>query len=148
MRTVGAPHLLEVVEATHLGTENVNEHVTGVDQHPIAGRKALDARIPEPLVLEVLDDAVGDGAHMAVGAALRNDHVVCKRGFAGQVDLDRIFGLHLLEGGQGDGPDILIVRSIRSGERGKRMMFRLKRVQSVQVQTLSLSATSCAVTLR
>src|SRR5918998_5719703 len=69
VRTVGAPHLLEVVEAANLGTEHVDQHVAGIDQHPVAGGQPFHARIAEPLILEVLDHAVGDGAHMAVGAA-------------------------------------------------------------------------------
>src|SRR3712207_8537454 len=42
------------------------------------------------------------------------------RGFAGEVDVDRILGLHVLEAGMGDCPQILALRSPRSGGRGKR----------------------------
>jgi hypothetical protein len=105
----------------------VDQHVAGIDQHPVAGGQPFHARIAEPLVLEVLNDAVGDGAHMAVGAARRDDHGVCEGGFADQVDLDRVLGLHVLEGSQGDGPDILTLRSIRSGERRKQIGVRFKR---------------------
>ena len=94
--------------------------------------------VPKPFVLQVLDDAVGDGADMTLRAAGRDDHGVGERGLAGQVDLDRLFGLHVLEAGQRDGPDVLVLRSLRSGERGKRSQVRFKRRKSVQVQTLSM----------
>ncbi|HKG18841.1 MAG TPA: hypothetical protein VKB00_03810, partial [Candidatus Limnocylindrales bacterium] len=55
-------------------------------------------------------------------------------GFACQVDFDRILGLHVLETVQGDRPDILVLRSGRSGERGKRISIRFKRRKSIQVQ--------------
>ena len=140
LRTVGAPHLLEVVETTHLGTENVDQDVACIDQHPVAGRHALDPRISEAPVLELLDHAIGNRTHMAVRAAGCHEHGVCDGGFACEVQLDRVFGLHVLKASQGDGPDILIKRSIRSGERGRRIQIRLKRRKTVQVQVLSSSA--------
>src|SRR5215211_4557343 len=66
---VGAPHLLEIVEAADLGTEHVDDHVAGVDQHPVAGGQPLDARRPETPLLEDLEHALGDRADMAVEAA-------------------------------------------------------------------------------
>ena len=47
-RTVCRPHLLEVVELAHLGTEDVDDDVAGVEQHPVARIHALDAHAAEP----------------------------------------------------------------------------------------------------
>src|SRR3712207_2618833 len=58
------------------------------------------------------------------------------RGFAGEVDFDRILGLHVLEAGTGNCPQILALRSPRSGGRGKRRKVRFARRQVVQCQTL------------
>jgi len=47
----------------------MDQHVAGIDQHPVAGRQAFDARIAESLVLEILDHALGDRTDVTVGAA-------------------------------------------------------------------------------
>ena len=39
------PHLFEIVELTYFGTENMDDDVTCVDQHPIAARKTFDLGI-------------------------------------------------------------------------------------------------------
>ena len=46
LRTLVAksPHPFEVIEAADFGAEQVHYHVTGVDQHPVGGGKALDTR--------------------------------------------------------------------------------------------------------
>src|ERR1700737_3781681 len=36
------PQSLEIVEVTHLGSEDVHDHVAGIDQHPVAIGQALD----------------------------------------------------------------------------------------------------------
>jgi hypothetical protein len=43
-RAVDAPHLLEIVELANLGTEDVDDDVVGIDEHPVAMRQALDTR--------------------------------------------------------------------------------------------------------
>jgi hypothetical protein len=73
---------------------------------------------------------------MAVGTAGGDDHGVGDRGFAGKVDFNRVLGFHVLETGSDDRPKILILRSPRSGGRGKRRKIRFTQRQWVQFQTL------------
>ena len=62
MRGVDRPDLLDIVEGAHFGTEQVHDHVAGVDQDPVAVRQAFDPRLAEPVFLEGADDVVGQGA--------------------------------------------------------------------------------------
>src|SRR5258705_10755647 len=53
------PHLLEIIERTNLGPEDMNNHVAGVDQHPIAMGKALDSDAGEPSATKALQHLLG-----------------------------------------------------------------------------------------
>ena len=44
-RPVARPHLFELVEGAHFRPEHMDDHVTGVDQHPVAMRHALDPHV-------------------------------------------------------------------------------------------------------
>ena len=72
-------------------------HVAGVDQHPVALGNAFDAGIAMAAVLQLLEDLIGDGAHMPVRPARRHDHMVGEAGLAGDVDVDDILGLGFIE---------------------------------------------------
>jgi hypothetical protein len=85
---------------------------------------------------------------MAMRPTRRHDHGVSERGFADEVDLDRLFGFHVLEAVQGNGPNVLFLRSTRSGVRKKRHDIRFTRRKVVQKSFLLTSATWCAVRLR
>ncbi len=68
------PHLLDVVEGTHFGAEQMDDDAAGVDQHPVALAQALDANAGDAVRLQVLDDAVGDRLQMDIGAAGGHHH--------------------------------------------------------------------------
>lgn len=71
-----APHLFKVVEGAHLRSEDVNDHITGVDQHPIAGAEPLDVKVPPACLLQVLNDMLGNRRDVTLGAARGHNHVV------------------------------------------------------------------------
>ena len=54
----------------------MNDDVTGVDQHPVAMRHALDARVRNAGFFQALQNAIGDGADMAVRPAAGDHHGV------------------------------------------------------------------------
>ena len=91
------PHLFDVVELADLGTEDMNDDVAGVDQHPVAAIQTFDAGIAEALVLKIGHDMVGNRQDMAARATGDDDHVVSKRGLSSNVDGDDILGLGVLE---------------------------------------------------
>jgi hypothetical protein len=90
-RTIAAPHLLKVAELANLGTEDVDDDVVGVDEHPVAVGQAFDARRRQARFLALFNHAIGDGSDVNVGAAAGNDHHVGESGFAVQVDGDDVF---------------------------------------------------------
>src|SRR4249920_2601080 len=58
-RLAACPHLLQIVEGADLGPENMHDDIARIDEHPVAMRRALDARRKTGPV-EVLHDPVGD----------------------------------------------------------------------------------------
>src|SRR5690606_39622424 len=64
-----------------------------IHQHPVAVRHAFDARLVEAVLAQSLEQLVGNGADMTVGAAGGHDHVVGQRRLAGDVDGDGVLGL-------------------------------------------------------
>jgi len=96
------PHLFDIVECSNFGPEDMNNHVTGVDQHPIAMRQALDSDAGEPGPLKVLHDLIGHGAYMATGPSGGHDHVVGDYRLGAQIDCGGILGLHIVEAREDD----------------------------------------------
>src|SRR5271156_2756759 len=74
LRPATRPHFLEIVEGPHFGTEDVNDHIARVDQHPVAMRNTFHPGRNANFV-QVLDDPVGDRADMALRPAGGYDHV-------------------------------------------------------------------------
>ena len=65
-RRLDRPNLLDVVVGAHLGTEEVDDDVAGVDQHPVAGWQSLDLGAAVAGVLESAQQVVGDRSDVAV----------------------------------------------------------------------------------
>jgi hypothetical protein len=90
------PHFLQIVEGADLGPENMDDHVTRIDQHPVAMRHSFDAR-RETGFVEVLHHAIGDRSHMAVRSPRRHHHVVGDRRPATEIEGYSVLGLHFVE---------------------------------------------------
>ena len=54
LRQAGAPHLFEIVVGPDLRPEDVDDHVAGIDQHPIALALALDRDAAGQILLQML----------------------------------------------------------------------------------------------
>src|SRR5690606_4566741 len=78
-RALCRPHLLQHVEFAHLWTEDVDNDVHRVDQHPIACLRTLYAGTSETMFLELALDLIRDGSDMTVRAAACDHHVVTDR---------------------------------------------------------------------
>jgi hypothetical protein len=50
------------------------------------------------VLLQLLDQLIGDGAHVTLGAARGDNHIIAKRRFPSQVDTDNIVSLGVLKG--------------------------------------------------
>src|SRR5437868_13294550 len=81
-----SPQSLEIVELAHLGSEDMHDHIAGIDQHPVAIGQALDMDVPDAVFLQAFGDIFRDRADVPVGPARSDDHVVGKCGLAAKVD--------------------------------------------------------------
>jgi len=66
--------------------KNMNDDVAGIDQHPIAVRQALNAKIMAAGGFKIVTKAIGDRTDMTLRPPGGDDHEVAKRGFSGDVD--------------------------------------------------------------
>jgi hypothetical protein len=94
------PQSFQIVEFADLGSEDVDDHVARIDQHPIAIGQAFDMRAGDSALLETFGDVFRDRANVPVHPAGGDDHVVGKCRFAAKVDGDRFFRLHIVEAGE------------------------------------------------
>jgi hypothetical protein len=96
-RSIGAPHLLEIVELSDIGLEYVDDRIAGIEQHPVAMRDAFDPGRWEACCAARARHPVGDRADVNVRASRGDDHQVGDGGFARQVDDDDILGFGVFE---------------------------------------------------
>lgn len=96
-RRLDRPYLLEVVVGPHFRPEQVDHKIAGVDQHPVAGRQALDPGPAVAGVLERPEHMIGYGADMPVRSAGGDDEGVGQGTFAPQVDEDDVLRLLVVE---------------------------------------------------
>jgi len=73
------------------------DHITGVDQHPVALSHAFDANARNAGAFDVFDQAIGNSTDMALRPAAGHDHVVADRGFSGEIDDDAVLGFHVFK---------------------------------------------------
>ncbi len=95
------PHLFEIVELTYFGTENMDDDVTCVDQHPIAARKTFDLGIVAmPALFQSTQKLVRNRRYMTMRTPRCNDHMISNDGLASKVDGDNIFSLCVFKTGK------------------------------------------------
>jgi hypothetical protein len=105
------PHLLEIIERTNFWPEDMNNHVAGVDQHPIAMGQALDPDAGKPSPMEALQHLIGDRPDMAIGPSGGHNHVIGDRGFGAQIDCGGVLSLHVVEAREDDAKRLIGVRT-------------------------------------
>ena len=94
------PQSFQIVELTDLRSENMNDHIAGIDQHPIAIGQTLDMGVWDSALLETFGDVLRDRTDMPVNPAGGDDHVIGKGRFAAKVYGDRVFRLHIVQAGE------------------------------------------------
>jgi len=70
---VHRPHAFEIVIGADFRTEDMNDHVAGIDQNPIALRQAVHVTSAVADFLQPPRQVLGDGGHMARRAPV-GDH--------------------------------------------------------------------------
>ena len=120
-RPSGHPHFFEIVKLSHFRPKHMNDHVSGVDQDPVAMRHAFDLRVNADFA-QILDHSVGDRSDMALRPSGRHNHVVAERGFIAKIDGEDVLGLHIVEAVEDQSEDLLGVKT-HSGDRFGRATF-------------------------
>ena len=75
IRAQATPHLFQIVELPHLGAEDVDDRIAGIDQDPIAIAQALDTRRGAGR-LALPQQTIRNGTYMRAGASGRHHHRV------------------------------------------------------------------------
>ena len=75
----------------HLGAEQMDDDVAGVEKHPIAPLGALDGYRVQALVLQFFDQMIGHCRELPLIAAGGDDHGVGDAALAGEIDDDDFF---------------------------------------------------------
>src|SRR5437763_3073076 len=59
------PHSFQIVKISHFRTENVNDDIVGIDEHPVRGRKPFDSDVPSKSLLDLVAKLNGHGRDLA-----------------------------------------------------------------------------------
>ena len=103
-----APHLLEIVEGAHLGPENVDDDVAGVDEHPVAMRHAFDARVGHAgLVRGLRARDPRSSRHGGCDLPEVTTMVSAMVDLPAKIDGDGVLGLHVVEACEDQAKDLL-----------------------------------------
>lgn len=94
------PHALEIVVAANFRAEEMDDHIAGVDQGPIALRQALDPNAGQAPLLQLAREVLGERRDMARRTSRCDDDGIAQRRPAAEVDLDDVFRLVVVEGGE------------------------------------------------
>ena len=71
----------------------MNNDVACIDQNPVAGGQSFNAGGAKAMLFDAATEMVGDGADLALGAAVGDDHEIGDRAFSEEVDDDNVFSL-------------------------------------------------------
>lgn len=93
MGAIDSPDLFDVVEGPHFRTEQVDDDVTSIQQHPVTVRHTFDLHLAQAHFLEQAQKVVSQGTDVTVRTARSHDHGVGHRAFAAQVDQDKVLCL-------------------------------------------------------
>ena len=80
------PHLLDIVEFPDLGTEDVDDDITDIDEHPVRSRQPFDPGRSVTGVAQGTQQVVGYRRYVPVRPTGCNDHIVGNCRFALDID--------------------------------------------------------------
>ena len=111
----------------------MDDHIAGVDQHPVAVRQAFDARAAAALVFQGAQKVVGQRADVALRAAGRDDDRVGDRAPVLQINADDVLGLVFVQAFQDQAFQRAEVRlGLGRGLGGGRGLMRTRRGVATQ----------------
>src|ERR1051326_1192937 len=91
------PHSFQIVKISHFGTENMDDHVVRIDQHPVGGRKPFDSNVLAKSLLDLVGKLNSHGRNLPRRAARGDHHMIGNVRFAREGDGDNLLGLVVIE---------------------------------------------------
>lgn len=81
----------------------MDNHITDIDQHPVAGRKTFDTGLTETAFFQCAQHVVSQGPYVTMGTTRSDNQGVCDRAFAAQIDTYDILRLIILKAVENQG---------------------------------------------
>src|SRR5438876_9219156 len=80
------PHSFQIVKISHFGTENVDDHIVRIDQHPVGGREPFDSNVLPKSLLDLVGKLNSHGRDLPRRAARCDHHMIGDVRFSGEGD--------------------------------------------------------------
>ena len=96
-RIAESPHALEIVEAAHLWSEQVDDYVACIEQDPIGRRKTFELHRAEACLLDLFGQLLCHRGDLTGRAARCDHHVIGNRAFALEIDGHDLLSLVIVE---------------------------------------------------
>lgn len=122
MRASRKPHLFKLIELAHFRTEDVNDNVAGINQHPVTSFLAFHLGGQVKLFLDTVGQLFGNRRDLPRRAARADHHIVSHVRAAAQVDLHNLFGFVIFNRSQNRGQHVFgsIIRNVAAYARANR----------------------------
>ncbi|MNT72027.1 hypothetical protein D3C72_2105870 [compost metagenome] len=92
---------------------HVYDHITQVQQGPLAAIQAFAAQRTYALFLDLLQHALGQGFHMTTGSTAGDHHEIGDAGLAAHVDGGDVLAFHVFQGRDGDLDDFFVLHRVQ-----------------------------------
>ena len=91
------PHAFEIVIGANFRTENMDDDIARIDEHPIARSETVDRPCAITRFLESAGEVFGNRADMPLRPAIGDDDPVCERRATRKLDCHHVFRLVVVE---------------------------------------------------
>jgi hypothetical protein len=91
------PNPFDSIKSAHFWSENVGDHIAGIDQDPIGIGQTLNPRATHARIFQLAHNMIGNRRNMAVRTARSHDDGIGQRTFARQINADHVFCLILIQ---------------------------------------------------
>lgn len=81
----------------------MHHDIAGIDQHPVGLGHSFYPQLAMTLLLQLLNELIGNGVDVPVGTPRGDNHAIGNRGLAGQINGHDVFGLGIFQLGANGG---------------------------------------------
>src|SRR6059058_4191929 len=112
------PHSFQIVKISHFGTENMDDDVVRIDQHPVGRWKPFDSNALAKSLLDLVGKLNGHGRDLTGRATGRNDHVIGDIRFARERDRHDLLRLVVVQRLKNEPMEVFDVERSAAGRAG------------------------------